>query len=241
MLVCVDYIYLYYFDRSLKLTYIFIIIIGVLSYVEFIAELKNPDEFDVALLGLGGPLQLITYSISAIWGYAYLGSSAPGIFIQALPVGPAYRASGFFLALHIMLTYTIGGTVVSRSIHRVLFPSSINDWGLRGGGNYAVCSFLLVLFTWLVANLIPFFSSLTGLLGAFFLPFLAFGLPFAMLLKARHDACVETSNALLVFIVVVTIFQILLFGVGSYTAVRNIIDEWLTYGIPFACRVSDVY
>jgi hypothetical protein len=212
-----------------------------MSYVEFIAELKNPDEFDVALLGLGGPLQWLTYSISAIWGYAYLGSEAPGIFIQALPMGPAYQASGFFLALHIMLTYIIAGTIVSRSLHRVLFPSSINDQGFRGRGNYALCSFLLVLFTWLVANLILFFSSLTGLLGAFFIPVLAFGLPFAMLLKARHDARVESSKILLVFIVFVMIFQILLFGWGSYAAIRTIIDEWLTYGSPFGCQMNHGY
>jgi amino acid permease len=210
--------------------------VGVLIYVELMAELEKPDQFDKALLGLSGPLQLFTYSLSGFWGYALLGSQAPGLFIEAVPVGPEFRAIGFFLAVHLMFTYLITGTVISRSLHRLVFPCTINDWGFKGRKDYAFCSMFLLLVTWLIANLIPFFSSLTGLLGAFFLPVIAFGLPFAMLFKARHDARVKSSIWLLTFIVLVMIFQILLFGFGSYAAIANIIDEWATSGKPFECK-----
>jgi proton-coupled amino acid transporter len=208
--------------------------VGVFIYVEIISEMENKD-FDKALLGLAGPVTFTLYLVAGSWGYAYLGSLANGLFIENIPKGPTYRACAVLFLIHMLVTYLIKGNILNRAVHRYVHLETLNDWSMRGSAIFFGVSFVMLTITWLVANLVPFFDGLTSLLGAFFVPYLGFIVPFAFLLKARSDVEISTSKREIVFMVVVTIFQLLLWGIGTYASVVSIIDSWETLGLPFSC------
>ena len=95
-----------------------------------------------------------------------------------------------------------------------------------------------MLGAWLVANAIPFFAQLLSLVAAMFMGLLAFGYPSLLYILA----CKKTGQRigipewiLLVFMLALTAF---LTGVGTYSNIKVLIDNFSEYGLPFSCQTG---
>jgi len=210
---------------------------GVFIYLEIISEMKNPAEFKYSLLWLSGPFQFVVYAVTGAVGYHLIGSNANGLLIKQIPKGNAYGIAAFLLAIHMVLTFLVKGTILSRAIHSVVSPSTAKDFSTKQAHRvYFLISLGVLFFCFWVANLIPFFDDLTSLLGAMQTPFIGFILPILFVLKARkknHARIVETSKAEAVFMIVIVLSMILLFFVGIVGSIGNIAQKWASYGAPF--------
>jgi amino acid permease len=208
---------------------------GVFIYLEIIAEMREPAEFKYSLLWLSGPFQFCMYLLTGAWGYGIIGSGANGLLIKQMPKGLPYRFAAFLLFVHMLLTFLVKGTILSRAIHSFISPESAKDFSRPEANRvYFSVSLGVVFFTLVIANLIPFFDDLTSLLGAFQTPFIGFLLPIWFAYKARKNLNRVTSSKEFYAIVAITVFMILLFFIGIVTSFVNIVNRWNSYGSPFA-------
>jgi amino acid permease len=208
--------------------------IGVFIYLEIIAEMRNPKEFKKSLLMFSGPFQFTVYALTGSIGYFLIGKSANGLLIKQIPQGTAFRVSAFLLAVHMVLTFMVKGTVLSRAIHMFVSPETAKDFSsLKAYRVFFFVATAVMLFCFFVANLIPFFDDLTALLGALQTPFVGFVLPIMFVLKARKKLQRDNRKYETRFMALIIAFMVLLFFVGLATSTSNIISKWQSYGSPF--------
>ena len=210
--------------------------VGCYIFVEILSEMKKHEEFPHALLGIATPTTLTYYLVVGCWGYAYLGSGGSGMFISDMPQGPAYIAAALFLHLHMLITFIVKGTILTRFFHRKFHLESINDEGYKGRLVYLGCSMLTVVLCFVIANLIPFFEDLVSLIGSLFIPFLGFLFPYMFVIKSRISHKKKTPVYEYIFFGVMTAFLICLLGFGTYSAISDIAAKWDSLGAPFSCN-----
>ena len=212
---------------------------GVFIYLEIISEMQDDKEFRKSLLYLSGPFTLVSYVTVACWGYYFVGSNAQGMIITNIPPGPAYRAAATFLFVHIIITFLIKGIVLTRVVQRFTVTSSLNDFSFGGNVTYFFISTGLLGFTFVLANLVPFFDDLTSLLGSFFMPVVGFVLPIMFVLRARKLNNVETPTWERILMGVICFVMVVLCIVGTVASMDAILKRWVTYGKPFECSASE--
>jgi len=209
--------------------------IGVFIYLEIISEMRDPSEFRKALLWFSGPFQFVVYLVTGALGYYFIGSTANGLLIKQMPEGPMSRMAAIFLAIHMILTFLVKGTVLSRALHSLIFPSTAKDFNARVAyRTYFMISVFMLLFCFLVANLVPFFDDLTSFLGALQTPFIGFILPIVFVLKSRKPIARRTERWEAAFMTFIVVFMILLFFIGVASSLSNMVAKWTSYGTPFS-------
>ena len=100
----------------------------------------------------------------------------------------------------------------------------------------AVCftcsKFLSASLCYVVANSIPIFSQLNGLIGAVLSPFLSFVIPVTLLVKSGLKSTKLDVVCSVVYVLAVGGYA---FGAGTYTSVVSINRASAESGGPFAC------
>jgi amino acid permease len=208
---------------------------GVFVYLEIISEMKEPQQFKKSLLCLSGPFQYVLYLTVGAWGYAFLGSSANGLLVGNIPKGVTYRLASIALFIHILFTYLVKGIVLARALHRFVSPSSLNDFTVQGHITYALVTAFILAFTFVIANLVPFFDDLTALIGALQMPLIGFIMPFLYVLKARKYSGKKTGKIELGAMIIISFTMVILFFAGTVGSIQTILSKWQSYGTPFSC------
>ena len=91
---------------------------------------------------------------------------------------PCSIVAALALFVHLLITYLIKGTVLTRWIHRQLVPHpSLEDSVCHVRLVWLAISSLVLTMCYAVASAVPFFEDLTTLLGALQTPLLGFCLP----------------------------------------------------------------
>ena len=199
---------------------------GVLMYPEIIVEMEDARLFPRALYA-SAPFQLAAFTSVGCVGYAYLGSGASGLLIQALPPGLASQVCAAALFVHLVITFLIKGTVLSRATHRLLAPSTLNDFGSwRGSLTWGAISLSLLLACYGVAVSIPFFDELTSLIGCLQMSLIGFCLPVLFAARARLEQSKPLSLASTVGFGAILVFGLALALVGTAGAVKDIVGRW---------------
>lgn len=200
---------------------------GVFVYLEIISEMKEPKDFKKSLLFLSGPFQVSVYGLAGGMGYKLIGTKAEGLLIKQIPPGNWYRLSAFLLAVHIMLTFIVKGTILSRAVHSFVDPNSAKDFSHPSANRvYLLVSVGLLVFCLVIANLIPFFDDLTSFLGALQTPFIGFILPILFAFKARRKLGGRTGLVELLIMILIVVFMILLFFFGVVGSLLRIAENW---------------
>lgn len=150
--------------------------VGVIMYPEITSEMVEPRDFPKALY-MGAPFQLISFLSVGCIGYAYLGAGADGLLINVIPPGPLSSLTALCLFVHVVITYLIKGTVLARACHRLLSPSTTNDYGLHGSLVWLGITTGVLVACSGVALAVPFFDDLASLLGSLQTPIGGFCLP----------------------------------------------------------------
>jgi len=173
------------------------------------------------------------YLISACVGYHYKGQKSQGILIDFLPQNGWLRLAALFLFVHMLVTYLIKANVLSRAVHRAVSPKLINDRTLRGRTEWFFCTIAVLVSCIIVANTIPFFDSLTGLIGALLVPVAGWNLPVVYYYLTEEVSKIPQSEKML--LAFIFSLGVILTVTGTYSNFSDIVDSWQTYGAPWTC------
>ena len=125
---------------------------------EFQTRSKAPNALALALLGFG--TVYVTVCLAA-------GKHPPSFLFDAIPSGPNRRWAGFFLWVHVSISFAINSQAFCSSLDRIYFYS-IRIWDLneRHGVRWCALTFGTVVGSLFISNAIPFFKDLVALIGA---------------------------------------------------------------------------
>ena len=199
---------------------------GVLMYPEIVSEMEEPADFPKALI-VQAPFQLISFLSVGCVGYAYLGSRAEGLLINSLPPGSAASTiAAVSLFIHVLITYLIKGTVLTRALHTMIAPNSLNDTGREGTLTWLALTSCLMLCCFGVASAVPFFDELCSLLGSVQTPIFGFVLPVLFCYAGRKAQGVQIAPPTYVLLAAILGLGVAMFTVGATGEVITIIERW---------------
>jgi len=202
------------------------------------AEMRLPQEFPKAFI-LSGPYQLSFYFLTACIGYGYKGRHASGLIVNYIPYNGWLRFTALLLFIHMIVTYLIKGNVMGRAIHRALSPKRVNEHSWRGRMEWFLINLGLLICCVILAEAIPFFDSLTGLIGALFVPIACWILPIYFFLSSPAKKKMHKLEWPL--LIIILILGVLLAFVGTYSNFYDIVLDWERHGVPFSCGCQHVW
>lgn len=213
---------------------------GQFIYLEIMAEMKEKNHFPKTF-AFTGPYQVGLYLLVGCIGYHYKGSGAEGMLIDNIAFSIWLRLAALLLFIHMLITYLIKGNVMSRAIHLAFFPKTVNNNDSAGSITWFCISTCLLLGCFLVANLIPFFDSLTGLIGALLIPTNSWNLPIMFYVASKGNKNLKIPIWEWILLITIFCFGLVLTYLGTHANVADIIVKWESVGLPFACHCEDIW
>ena len=165
---------------------------------------------------------------------------ACGLYL-ASRYGVPFRVASGLLVVHLLITYLVKGTVVARYIHIKLFPLMVHDKGMKGSAQWLGITLSTMLLSYVLANAIPFFDSLTGLIGSVLIPIICFTIPALCYVKARAAQGRPLPPWEMAIVGAVHVFSALIFFVGTYDNVQVMLDHVSASGGPFGCQCINMW
>ncbi len=206
----------------------------------FMAEMHTPSDYvkSITMLGI---IEIILYTLTGAIIYSFVGVDVSSPAILSGPKVISRVAFGIALPV-IFISGSINTTVVAKYIMGRVFPTSeirfINTkkgwiiWlGLIAG---------LTLFAWVIAEAVPFFSALLGIISSLFSSAFCFTFPalfwFYLIKDGKWNANAKNvglslANALM-FIIGVTVLVC-----GTYASLDDILESYKSgsVGSSFTC------
>jgi len=211
--------------------------------VEVMHEMKEPADFPKAY-AISAPFQFVAFMVVGLMGYYYMGDKVKGNVFDTLPFGPLLRVAAVCLTVHMLISYLIKSIVACKAIHVLVDGAHARLDSARAWAGWNGVMLSVMLVSWLIANLCPFFADLTGLLGASVTPVCCYLVPIACFLRLQHDLpAAERSRGRLEYAVLALelAFALTLMVFGTQDAIDTISASWETYGYPFECHCEDVW
>jgi len=207
----------------------------------FMAELHTPKDYVKSIWALG-LIEIFIYTVTGGLIYAFVGSqvSSPAL----LSAGNVVSRVAFGVALPVIfISGSINGTVCARFLIDRFFPNSQIRL-VHSKAGWAVWITILIVITilaFVIAEAIPFFSALLGVISALFISGFSFYWPalfwFQLIKEGKwykgwKNICLSIINALCFII------GIIILGCGAYAAVQDIIDQYAGGQVrtPFSCN-----
>lgn len=212
---------------------------GNWMYFEIMSEMKDPKDFPKAY-SVNGPVQLCFYLVSGLVGYAYRGDQAKAYLLDELQFGTGFRIASLMLFLHVLITYSIKSTVLTRHLYQSLVKDQDPAWEQS---LWFVLTTVLMIGGSILALAMPFFGEMLGLIGCLLGAPICFFLPIAFFIcgKINRD---ELSSIPLWYwptMVFLILYGLLSFSMGTYTSIMQINLDWASLGAPFGCHCEDMW
>ncbi|RYC63242.1 hypothetical protein CHU98_g2964 [Xylaria longipes] len=235
-------------NAFLNISYTFI---GQITLPSFIAEMKEPRDFPKALWACT-ILEIIVFSIVGGAVYAYTGNQ----YMSAPAFGslqPLYKKIAFsFMIPTIIFLGVLYASVSARFVFLRIFHNTRhkNENTVVGWASWAAILFATWVLAFVIANSIPFFSSLLSLLSSLFDSFFGFifwGVAYFRMRKADGAVSLFKERTLRGWLEGILNIIIILTGVffltaGTYATIQGIIDEYEggSVGKPFTCLSNGI-
>ncbi|KAI1330339.1 amino acid transporter [Xylariaceae sp. FL0255] len=221
-------------------------LIGQITLPSFIAEMKEPKDFPKALWACTVAETIIFSLVGAViyrfTGNQYMTAPAFGSLQET------YKKVAFsFMIPTIIFLGVLYASVSARFVFFRIFQNSRHktENTLIGWGTWAGLLFITWVLAWVIANSIPFFSSLLSLLSSLFDSFFGFifwGVAYFRMRKADGVPTLFKERTfrgifeglINVFLIIAGIF---ILTVGTYATVQEIINEYAAneVGGAFSC------
>jgi hypothetical protein len=176
---------------------------GHWMYFEIMAEMQEPQDF-YKVFYINAPLQLGMYMTVALVGYYYLGADGKHYLIENMEEGSTWRfIVQVLLFAHIAIVYLIKNIALSRFLVKLIRPEAVESETSASKLLFAGCPAGILVAGWVVANSMPVFYDLVGLIGAVLCGPISFVLPviffvFSMAISwAASQAKGKTSTMML--------------------------------------------
>ena len=181
---------------------------GHVAFFSFISELKNPEEYPKALYLLQG-IDTSMYLIVAIVTYRYAGSDVASPALGS--TSPLLQKVAYGIAIPtIIVVGVINGHVAAKYIYVRLFRGtdrmSKRSWS--SFGYWAMIVTVLWVAAWIIAEAIPVFNDLLGLISSLFASWFTYGLSGVFWLYLNRGRYFESPRKIFLTILNATIFCI---------------------------------
>ncbi|KAF2725022.1 hypothetical protein K431DRAFT_216491 [Polychaeton citri CBS 116435] len=209
----------------------------------FMSELHTPKDYVKSIWALG-LIEIFIYTITGALIYAFVGEDVKSPAL--LSAGHTVSRVAFGIALPVIfISGSINSTVVGRYIMGRAFKNSpirfINT--KQGWIVWIVLLIILTVIAWVIAEAIPFFNDLLGIISSLFISGFSFYFPalfWFMLIKEgswRKDwknICLSVINLGCLAI------GLAILGCGTYASVQDIIDQYSSGSVrgSFTCDSS---
>ena len=209
----------------------------------FMSELHTPKDYVKSIWSLG-LIEIFIYTLTGGLIYAFVGNSVSSPAL--LSAGSVVSRVAFGIALPVIfISGSINSTVSARFILDRAFPNSPIKY-VHSKAGWGVWLGLLILQTviaFIVAEAVPFFSDLLGIISALFISGFSFYFPalfWFLLIKegkwyeGRKNIALSILNGLCFTIGVAVL------ACGTYAAVKDILDQYSSGSVrsPFSCDSS---
>ena len=209
----------------------------------FMAEMHTPSDYVKSITTLG-IIEIFIYTLTGAIIYSFVGADVSSPAILSGPKTISRVAFGIALPV-IFISGSINTTVVGKYIMGRLFPTSelrfINT--KKGWSIWLGLIAVLTLIAWVIAEAVPFFSALLGIISSLFSSAFGFTFPalfwFYIVKDGKWNANAKNIglsliNAL-VFIVGITVLIC-----GTYASLDDILKSYKTgsVGGSFACSTK---
>lgn len=207
------------------------------------SEMHTPKDFVKSIWALG-LIEIFIYTLVGALVYAFVGADvqSPALLSSSFTVSRV--AFGIALPV-IFISGSINSTVVGRFIiGRAFKNSQIKYTNTKAGWMVWVGLIAtLTILAWVIAEAIPFFSALLGLISSLFISGFSFYFPalfwFQLIKEGKwyqgwRNISLSIANAICFIIGIATL------GLGTYASVQDILDEYSSGSVrgAFTCDAS---
>jgi len=195
----------------------------------FMSELHTPKDYVKSIWALG-LIEMFIYTVTGGLVYAFVGQSVSSPAL--LSAGSLVSRVAFGIALPVIfISGSINATVAGRFIVGRAFKNSsiryIND--KKGWLVWIAILVVQIVIAWVIAEAIPFFSDLLGIISSLFISGFSFYFPalfwFLLIKEGKwYEGWKNISLSLLnglCFLIGVAVL-----GCGTYASVKDIIDQY---------------
>ncbi|KAF2136908.1 uncharacterized protein K452DRAFT_236737 [Aplosporella prunicola CBS 121167] len=193
---------------------------GHVAWLSFVSELRHPEEFPKALITLQS-VDITLYVIAAVTIYRYAGEDVASPALSSNSEIVRKVAWGIALPT-IIIAGVIFAHVTAKYVYLRLFARTeyLHSRGFIATGSWIALGFASWLIAWIIAESIPNFSDLLGIVSALFASWFSYGIPAIMwfylnkgqYFKSWQKACLFSVNAALLTI------ALIIMGVGLYAS-----------------------
>ncbi|CAF9922480.1 MAG: hypothetical protein GOMPHAMPRED_002572 [Gomphillus americanus] len=195
----------------------------------FMSEMHTPKDYVKSIWALG-LIEILIYTLTGALIYSFVGSGVKSPAL--LSASPLIARVAFGVALPVVfISGSINGTVVGRYILDRACPNStikrIDD--KHGWMVWIALIGCITLFGWVIAEAIPFFSALLGLISSLFISGFSYYWPalfwFQLVKQGKwyegwHNIALSMMNTL-VFLIGMAVL-----GCGTYASVQDIVSQY---------------
>ncbi|KAJ4359834.1 uncharacterized protein N0V89_000390 [Didymosphaeria variabile] len=195
----------------------------------FMSEMHTPKDYVKSIWALG-LIEIFIYTVTGALIYAFVGADVKSPAL--LSAGTTVSRIAFGIALPVIfISGSINGTVVGRYIMDRAFPTSSIRYikGVRGWVVWICLLSCLTLLAWVIAEAIPFFNALLGIMSALFISGFTFYFPalfWFQLIKEGKWYQGWKNISLSILNACVFVIGIAILGCGTYASVQDIVTQY---------------
>ncbi|KAF2243790.1 hypothetical protein BU26DRAFT_109166 [Trematosphaeria pertusa] len=195
----------------------------------FMSEMHTPNDYVKSIWALG-LIEIFIYTLTGALIYAFVGADVKSPAL--LSAGPLISRVAFGVALPVIfISGSINGTVAGRYIMDRAFPKSTIRYikGVRGWAIWICLLTILTVIAWVIAEAIPFFNALLGLMSSLFISGFTFYFPALFWFQlVREGAWYQgwKNISLSILNAVVFVIGLIVLGCGTYASVQDIINQY---------------
>ena len=213
---------------------------GQSEFYEMAAEMKNPKKFPFSL-GISQIIMCSTYLFTAMIAYTYGGQNVNGFILYSLPENALRTACSLLVGLHIIVAYVITNQPLAYKAHEGVSKATLHGTGAKPALVHFGITLTFLVTGFILANLIPFFADMQGVISAFAASPIVFFYPayfyvVACMRAGDWKAVPLWEKGWLGFMIVV-VFPFCFF-VGLVSSISGIASSWTGAGSPFSCIVA---
>lgn len=204
-------------NYALGISNIIIAFTGHTAYFSFISELRQPTDFPKSL-ALLQTICVTAYVVVAVVIYAFAGAGVKSPALSS--TGPVIRKISYAIAVPtIVVAGVVNAHVCVKNIYVRMWRGTdvMHQSDIRGLGSwYALCFGTYVL-AFIIAEVIPVFNDLLGILGALFCTWFSLGFPavFWLAMNKRRYGKGKRKVALTVLNVVIFVISAVVVSISD--------------------------
>ena len=214
-------------------------------FVEMMDEMEEPREAAKAV-SFSYVFMTLSYALTVIAAYGNDGKSVPGYLPDALKEGTTKAIVSSLILFHVLVAYVITSNLVGKFFYSLAFPSTAlistwsKDWfeGLTVRARWLLVQSGLLILAYLLANLIPAFGAMQGLIGSLCGAPIVFGYPplFYLLAHRQHGDAVDCFHNAVCWLFLTVMLPSLTI-LGTIGAIITIVQYFESDAIsmPFSC------